>query len=438
LGILPEPRALAALLAAGAQAALGEPVPVSLAIWTGINVPLLLSIVAIMLGASIFAFRVRVRSLIMQTANTLTFNLLYEGMLKWIDLAAYWVTRVQNGKLRLYLATMLLGIGGLIVVFNALPPITVPAKHPTHPRFFASELILLRLFALLLIVISAAASVFLQRDLPAILALGVSGLAVAVLMVLEPAPDVALVQVVVDILLTIILVLLLTRLPRQQRQRAAEFTFRQSRPGLLRDGLIAIGSALVMTVLVYSMLVSRPRSEPVDPLLRRKCSGARGSYGYCWSHHHQLPGLRHSDRSSCFRHGRHRCIYLAALCIKKAGDVEEPILHEPSRHLRTFRNRRCAGLSFRPFAGLYDLAAQPGHFCDAYLLWARSARRRFTAGIMISLAVGLWYVVFGYRETKRRLTWLKSTQLIGLGLLLVLSGALISGFVNGSFFSQVI
>jgi multicomponent K+:H+ antiporter subunit A len=61
----------------------------------------------------------------------------------------------------------------------------------------------------------------------------------------------------------------------------------------------------------------------------------------------------------------------------------------------------------------------------------------FTAGIMISLAVGLWYVVFGYRETKRRLSWLKTTRLIGLGLLLVLVGASISSLVNGSFFSQV-
>jgi NADH:ubiquinone oxidoreductase subunit 5 (subunit L)/multisubunit Na+/H+ antiporter MnhA subunit len=236
LGVLPEPASLAALLAAGAQAALGAPVSVSLALWTGINVPLLLSMVAIMLGSSIFAFRVRVRGRIMQTANVLTFNHLYQGGLKGIDLAAYWVTRVQNGKLRFYLVIMLIGMGSLIYAFNALPLFTIPVGIQLTPDIFVNELMLLRLFALLLIVISAAASVFLKRDLPAILALGVSGLAVAVLMVLEPAPDVALVQVVVDILLTIILVLLLTRLPRPQRQRAAEFTFRQTRPGLLRDG----------------------------------------------------------------------------------------------------------------------------------------------------------------------------------------------------------
>ena len=31
----------------------------------------------------------------------------------------------------------------------------------------------------------------------------------------------------------------------------------------------------------------------------------------------------------------------------------------------------------------------------------------FTAGVIISLGMAFWYVVFGYDETKRRLPWLK-------------------------------
>ena len=31
----------------------------------------------------------------------------------------------------------------------------------------------------------------------------------------------------------------------------------------------------------------------------------------------------------------------------------------------------------------------------------------FTAGVIISLGIAFWYVVFGYDSTKRRLTWLR-------------------------------
>ena len=75
---------------------------------------------------------------------------------------------------------------------------------------------------------AAVASVLLKRDLAAIVALGASGLSVAVLMVLEPAPDVALVQIVVDILSVVILVLALRLLPLT---RAAATRCSSSRTG---------------------------------------------------------------------------------------------------------------------------------------------------------------------------------------------------------------
>ena len=61
----------------------------------------------------------------------------------------------------------------------------------------------------------------------------------------------------------------------------------------------------------------------------------------------------------------------------------------------------------------------------------------FTAGVIISLGVAFWYVVFGYETTKRRLSWLKPTPLIGVGLLLVIASSIAAAFVNGSFFSPV-
>jgi len=61
----------------------------------------------------------------------------------------------------------------------------------------------------------------------------------------------------------------------------------------------------------------------------------------------------------------------------------------------------------------------------------------FTAGVIISLAVGFWYVVFGYDETRRRLSWLKASPLIAAGILLAIFTGIMAAFINGSFFSNV-
>jgi multicomponent K+:H+ antiporter subunit A len=57
----------------------------------------------------------------------------------------------------------------------------------------------------------------------------------------------------------------------------------------------------------------------------------------------------------------------------------------------------------------------------------------FTAGVILSLAVGLWYIAFGYEETRRRLTWLRSAPLIGSGMLLMILGGAAAGLQTGSF-----
>jgi multicomponent K+:H+ antiporter subunit A len=248
---------------------------------------------------------------------------------------------------------------------------------------------------------------------------------------------VALVQVVVDILLTIIMVLLLTRLPRPQRQRADEFTFRQSRPGLLRDGLIALGSGIVMTVLVFSMLASRPRQSLVTPYYEDNAKVLAGATDIVGAIIVSFRAFDTLIEIAVFGMGGIGVYTLLRYASRKAGDKEEETVHEPSSQLPTLG---IGGVHVSPFVRLLAYIILPLTLVVSitHILYGHDQPGDgFTAGIMISLAVGLWYVVFGYRYTKRRLAWLKSTQLIGSGLLLVLIGATISALVNGSFFSQV-
>ena len=61
----------------------------------------------------------------------------------------------------------------------------------------------------------------------------------------------------------------------------------------------------------------------------------------------------------------------------------------------------------------------------------------FTAGVIVSLAVGFWYVVFGYEETRRRLYWLKASALISTGILLAIAVGIAAALVKDSFLANV-
>ncbi len=61
----------------------------------------------------------------------------------------------------------------------------------------------------------------------------------------------------------------------------------------------------------------------------------------------------------------------------------------------------------------------------------------FSAGVIISICIGFWYVVFGYHETRRRLAWLRPTALIGWGILMAILSGTAALIINGSFFSIV-
>jgi multicomponent K+:H+ antiporter subunit A len=442
--LLPQQALLITLLATAAENAHAAPVYVTLTLWHGINLPLILSLVAIATGFGIFAFRSRVRALQMRTSENFTANVFYGSVLYLVDRGAYLVTRTQSGHLRRYLATMLLGMGALILLFRAWP--VLPAWQSLTPPTVAEagEMVWLRLFTLILASLAAAMSVFLRRDLPAILALGVSGLAVAILMVLEPAPDIGLVQVVVDILAVVILVLALTRLPKAQRRLAAELNWRRD-TSILRDGLLALGSGLVMTVLVWQALVSRPRESLVTPFYEasaRTLTGADDIVGAILIDFRAFDTLFEVVVFAMAGIGVYTLLRYAA---RTAGD-RDPLAGEVASD---FQGLPLTNTSIRGIGGLITspllqslayialpLAMMLGMI---HLLYGHDQPGDgFTAGVLVSLAVGFWYVVFGYEYTKNRLSpWLQPYRLIGGGLLLVIFGATSAALLEGSFFAPV-
>ncbi|BCX05418.1 MAG: monovalent cation/H+ antiporter subunit A [Candidatus Roseilinea sp.] len=433
IGVLPEPEALATLLARAAAASYGAPVKVSLALWTGINIPLALSAVAVTIGAAILALRGRLRPLFTNLSGALSLEPLYAGALRTIDGLAWLVTRVQNGKLRLYLAIMLISAGLMMVTIGRL-------SLPTLPPLVAGPqpaLAALRVFLLLVIGIAALASVLLRRDLFAIFALAASGLSIAVLMILEPAPDIALVQVVVETLTLVVLVLVLTRLPREQRERAFEFTFRQTRPSLVRDLLIALGSGAVMFAIVLTALGTRPRESQMTPFYEQNAKPLTSANDIVGAIVIDFRGFDTFVEIVVFAAAGLAIYTLLRYASRKAGDRDDDA---PALDKSMLPFRGIASPITSPFVRALALLLLPFTMLLAvtHVLYGHDQPGDgFTAGVILSLGMATWYVVFGYAETKRRLPWLTPGGFIGSGLLLAIGSATAAALINGSFFSPV-
>ncbi|BAU58447.1 putative monovalent cation/H+ antiporter subunit A [Halorhodospira halochloris] len=196
------------LIAATASSLAGEPIEANLALWHGVNLPLILSLFAILVGAIIYLNWERVRGFMAR------FDWLhergpeagYEKMMDGMVWSADWQTRIlQNGYLRHYITTTVL----TLVVLVGYTLIT---------RFdgsFASALDV-RFYEWIVAGVLVAAAIFACRTdsrLGSVAAIGVVGFAIALLFILFSAPDLGITQILVETLTVILLVLVLFRLP---------------------------------------------------------------------------------------------------------------------------------------------------------------------------------------------------------------------------------
>jgi multicomponent K+:H+ antiporter subunit A len=429
IGLLPEPAFLAEFLGQAAKAAFGAKVKVSLALWTGVNVPLLLSVVAISLGTLLLWQKQHIRPVLVRFLPGLSVNELYRGTFAGLNWFARSATYLQGGRLRAYMSVMIVSMVALVSLLAGASLWDILQLE--LPALNLSGLNSLRLFTMVMLVVSALVSVFLKRDLHAVMALGVSGLGVAVWMALEPAPDVALVQVVVDILSTVILILSLLIIPRSLRQRAAEFTRLQSRPGLVRDAFVAGLAGLVMMGVTLAALNTRPRLSLVSPYYAENAkplTGAKDIVGAIVVDFRALDTMIEILVFALAALGIYTLLHYATW---KSGEHS----HEPKETLLPGRSPQgIHNLPTSAFLHTLAYATLPLTFIlgITHMMYGHDQPGDgFTAGVIISLGIALWYMIFGYNETRRKLAWLNRNTMIASGLTLALLNAL-GGAIFGS------
>jgi multicomponent K+:H+ antiporter subunit A len=240
------------LLAAASEAVLGmPPPPYSLAIWHGFNLPLLMSAIALLGGAALYFVLQRKRNLHSALPREVDGRLLFQRSYTLLKRGARFLsTPFMQFSLQSQLRVLLL----LILVFAAYPLIRLgmglSLESMQTGSISLAELSLLALCALL----SVLTVRFYQQRLAALLLLGGVGLLVALIFVHLSAPDLALTQLLVEMVTIVLMMLALNWLPASSPKEP-------SRAAKWGDGALAIGLGLGAALLTFAVI-----SKPFDSI----------------------------------------------------------------------------------------------------------------------------------------------------------------------------
>lgn len=202
------PQALGPLVSSASGSLDAEAGAFSLALWHGFTLALALSALTIAGGALLFWRRqavARLQATVPQLAGAAEG---YQALLVWLNRGADRVTGVvQSGSLPVY-------IGIILVTVLAFPGVTLLTRTRLPPGIELGES-LLQVAVGAAVVAAAIGAGVAQRRFAAVLFLGGVGYGIAVLFLIQGAPDLALTQLLVETLSLVIFVLVLRHLPER-------------------------------------------------------------------------------------------------------------------------------------------------------------------------------------------------------------------------------
>jgi multicomponent Na+:H+ antiporter subunit A len=232
LGILPNAASRPVALAGAAVT--GTMASVDLALWHGVTVTLLLSVVTLMGSFALFAYRRRLWA--MAWPEALQAERVYSGTLALLDTISRRITpALQSASLRSYALTVAATAVTLVTTALAMAHILPQPRRWTPVHFHEGALAAL-------IVAGAVSAAFARSNMAAVLSIGVVGYGVAVMYAVLGAPDLAMTQFAVETLTVVIFVLVFSQL--------RGFGDLSSRLVKTRDALVAVAAGALVTTLV--------------------------------------------------------------------------------------------------------------------------------------------------------------------------------------------
>ena len=220
-----------------------------LGLWHGLQPALALSAVSLLGGAALFALRAPLARFQQRHAVGASADEGYWNTMQGLDRLAVLVTgTTQRGSLPAYLGTIL-------VVVLALPGSVLLFRAPWPGEWRAWDTPVQALVGAVVLT-AAVLALRIRQRLSAVLVVGVTGYGLAVLFVLQGAPDLALTQFLVETLTLVVFVLVLRKLPKDitERHRPRERAVR---------GVIAVAVGLLMAC-VGAVALSARTATPVS------------------------------------------------------------------------------------------------------------------------------------------------------------------------------
>ncbi|MBJ9984132.1 monovalent cation/H+ antiporter subunit A [Acinetobacter sp. S40] len=215
-----------------ASLAIPEFVGVHLAIWHGVNLPLIMSIIAL-IGGALFYFALakngRIRRIDLDPyLGNLQGKILFDKFLKYLLLGSRSIKRrTETGSLQLYLFLIVIFSVAIVAVPLFNQGLNTGSRELTHAPMIAIVLWLILFCACWMMLW------FHHERIKAVLISGAIGLVVTMIFIGFSAPDLALTQITVDVVTTVLLLMSLSLLPQLT-------PYESKRSRRWRDAMIAI------------------------------------------------------------------------------------------------------------------------------------------------------------------------------------------------------
>jgi NADH:ubiquinone oxidoreductase subunit 5 (subunit L)/multisubunit Na+/H+ antiporter MnhA subunit/multisubunit Na+/H+ antiporter MnhB subunit len=372
---------------------------------------------------------------------------IYHGIVTFFDRVGDVALRFQTGQVRYYLIVILGTVSLVILSSGILNDLALGQPIMGQTNAIDAALIL-RITLLLLSVAASAATVLVRKHIHAALAIGVLGYSVGVLILIEPAPDVSMVQFLMETLSTILIIVMLSRISTAQRMEAVSRLWQGTRRiaginmGIWRDLLIAAAVGVSVFFFTLTALVNRPDRETitqyhldntyaeigVEDVVGAIVADWRGMdtvievMVFCVAGLGVLTLLtRGSSMSSPLTPKKDKIAIQGEFAAEAAEDV---------------RDLTSLNTPFTQFVVKMALALTFLVALSQIINGGRGPGDGFTAGAVAGLVTALWYVIFGYHEAKKRLQLFAPHQWIRVGMIIIVANAILPIPLNlkGGFF----
>lgn len=239
LGLAPALLGVDAMLTAAATSVVGDALTVTLSLWHGINVALIMSLVSMALGFLLFKRWDEVRSHLARLAPVMRYGpeAGYEGFMNGVVRFSEWQTHIlQNGYMRNYILVMLVVLIGLVgnsILLRHSPQLALTLDVRFHEIIVVGTMAMGAIFATIS-----------RSRLGAVVSVGIMGFSIALIFILFSAPDLGITQLLVETMTVILLVLVLFRLPRYSNLSTSLER--------VRDGAVAAAMGVMIFLLIMT------------------------------------------------------------------------------------------------------------------------------------------------------------------------------------------